>query len=106
MGICAPVKQGARLCHHGGSYKEEAITMATIILHNALTLCMMGVLFRWTAPYLEVNFYSGYFRWLPRATDPLIGALRQVLPQMGAFDFGPLAAIVALWILRIILTGS
>jgi len=79
---------------------------AAIAIHSALTLAMMGVLFRWAAPVLEVDLSQGYFRWLPGACDPAITSLRKALPAMGPFDFGPPALIVILWIVRIIVTGA
>ena len=79
---------------------------AAIAINSLLTLAMMGVLFRWAAPLLEVDLSRGYFRWLPGVCDPAIGALRKALPPMGAFDFGPPALIVLLWVLRIIVTGA
>jgi len=80
--------------------------MAAIVIHSLLTLAMLGVLFRWAAPVLEVDLARGWFRWLPGLTDPAITRLRRALPPMGAFDFGPLALIVLLWIVRILLTGN
>jgi len=38
--------------------------------------------------------------------DPAVAPLRRALPPMGAFDFGPLALVVLLWIVRIVLTGA
>lgn len=80
--------------------------MPAIVMHSVLTLAMLGVLFRWTAPVLELDLSRGRFAWLPRLTDPAIMALRRALPLMGAIDFGPPALIVLLWILRIVVTGA
>lgn len=80
--------------------------MLQVIFHSALTLCMMAVLFRWAAPWLEVDVYRGYFRWLPGTIDPAINALRRALPPMGAIDLTPMVAIGILWILRVVLSGS
>ena len=66
---------------------------------------MMAVLYRWVAPWLEVNVYQGYLRWLPPAIDPAMNALRRALPPMGAVDITPIVAIGVLWIVRVILSG-
>ena len=80
--------------------------MLQVILHSAFTLCMMAVLFRAVAPWLEVNIYSGPLRWLPSTIDPPMNALRRALPPMGSVDITPLVAVGILWILRVILSGS
>jgi len=70
---------------------------------GGLTLYMMALLLRWTAPWLELDLRAGYLRWLPRITDPLINLMRRLLPPMGPMDWGPIAALAAVWILRLIL---
>jgi len=67
---------------------------------SALTLYMMLVLLRWLGPWLELDIDSGRLRWISRLTDPLINRLRRLLPWMGPMDFGPLAALLLVWILR------
>lgn len=79
---------------------------AAVLLHSAITLAMLGVLFRWTAPYLEVDIHRGRFGWLPRLVDPYINLVRRVLPAMGPMDFGPVASILLLWLVRVITTGG
>ena len=74
-------------------------------LASALTLYMMAILLRWTAPYLELDLRKGFFRLLPRITDPLIKLMRRALPTMGPMDWAPIAALVAVWLARLILVG-
>lgn len=69
----------------------------------ALTLYMMAILLRWAAPWLELNMRSWWVRVIAAATDPLIALMRRLLPPMGPVDWGPIAALVAVWVLRIIL---
>jgi len=70
---------------------------------SVLTLYMMALLLRWTAPFLEVDLRAPRLRWLPRLTDPLINAMRRMLPAMGPMDWGPVAAVVFVWIVRLVL---
>lgn len=72
------------------------------IAHSVLTLYMMLILLRWFGPAMGMDFVSGRWVWVARLTDPLITRLRKVLPNMGPIDFGPLAALVVVWFVRIL----
>ena len=72
------------------------------IAHSILTLYMMLILLRWFGPWLSLNVTGGRLGWVAWLTDPLITRLRRVLPHMGPVDFGPLAALVLVWFVRIL----
>jgi YggT family protein len=83
----------------------QALFVKTL-LGSALTLYMMVILLRWTAPWLELDLYSPRWKWIPQATDPLLQWLRRILPPMGGtFDWAPAAALLALWVVRIVCVG-
>ena len=67
---------------------------------SLLTLYMMMILIRWTGAWLEVDLFQPRLRWICRVTDPLIDAMRRVLPPMGPVDFGPIAALFVVWVVR------
>ncbi len=73
------------------------------LIGNIITLYMLVVLLYWTAPWLELNLHQGYWRLIPRAASPLVNSIRKVLPSMGPMDWSPLAAVMALWLLRLLL---
>lgn len=72
------------------------------IAHSVLTLYMMLILLRWFGPWMSLEVTAGRLAWVGRLTDPLITRLRKVLPHMGPVDFGPLAALVLIWFVRIL----
>ena len=72
------------------------------IAHSLLTLYMMLILLRWFGPWMGLEVTAGRLVWVGRLTDPLITRLRKVLPHMGPMDFGPLAALVLVWFVRIL----
>jgi len=76
------------------------------IIASAITLYMLLVLLRWSAPALEVELETGRRKWIGRITDPPIELARRAIGQtMGPFDWAPIAVLLALWILRILLAG-
>ena len=75
-------------------------------VYSALTLYMLLILLRWTAVYLELDLDMPRLKWIRKLTDPLIDLMRRILPSMGPMDYGPLAALMAVWIVRLILVGQ
>jgi len=76
-------------------------------LNSAITLYMLAILVRWTAPWIQLELTTGPLRMLPRITDPLIDLMRQLLgkfmPPPNSFDWGPIAALLVVWIVRLLL---
>ncbi len=77
----------------------------SLLIGNALTLYMLALLLRWAAPYLSINVYSGWGRWLRWITDPLVNSIRRLLPPLGPMDYAPWAAVLGMWFLRVVLVG-
>ncbi len=75
------------------------------VLYAALTLYKIAIILRWLGGWLELEVEFGRLRPIARITDPLINRLRNILPVMGPFDFGPIAALVLVWVVRMLLTG-
>lgn len=72
------------------------------ITYTLLTLYMMLILLRWIGSALSLDFESRRWSWILRLTDPLIERLREALPNMGPFDFAPVAALFIVWFVRIL----
>ncbi len=75
-------------------------------IYSGLTLYMMLILVRWLGGWLGLEVEFGRLRWIARLTDPLINALRRILPPMGPVDFGPVAALLLVWLVRVIVTRA
>ncbi len=69
---------------------------------NLLTLYMLLILVRWVASWIEFDMMAPRWRWIPRLTDPLIDLMRRLLPSMGPMDFGPIAALFLVWLVRLL----
>ncbi|HEO70111.1 MAG TPA: YggT family protein [Candidatus Hydrogenedentes bacterium] len=67
---------------------------------GAFSFYMLLILLRWLGPWIEFDIDSPRWRWIARATDPLINWLRRILPPLGPMDFGPVAALLLVWIVR------
>jgi YggT family protein len=81
---------------------REAIALAIVVAYKILVVALwVRVLAGWFG-------YFRYSRWVRPAyalTDWLVEPIRRVLPPAGGFDWSPLAALLALWVLkRVLLT--
>ena len=75
------------------------------VVYSACTLYMLLILFTWLGPWLQIDADGPYMRWVRNATEPFVNRLRRLLPPMGPMDFGPLAALFVLWLVRAVVTG-
>ncbi len=82
-----------------------AMLIIRTVIGSVLTLYMLAIVIRWTAPWIELDLKTSRLHWLPRLTDPLIALMGRVLPPMGPMDWSPIAALVAVWIVRIVFAG-
>jgi YggT family protein len=81
------------------------MTWLVRLVYSALTLYMVLIILRWLGGWLELEVEFGRLRWISRVTEPLIDRLRKILPSMGPLDFGPIAALLLVWVVRVILVG-
>lgn len=81
------------------------ITPALIasLIYCGLTLYMMALLLRWLGPWLELEFHGPFLRVIPWVSDPLMRLMRRLLPPMGPMDWSPLAAVMSVFIVRLII---
>lgn len=71
-------------------------------VYNGLTLYMMLVMLRWLGPWFGFETDFGRWRWIARVTDPLIERIRRMLPNLGPVDFGPIAVLFIIWLVRML----
>ncbi len=69
-------------------------------VYSLFTLYMLLLLLRWFSPWLGLEVESGRLRWIARIGDPLIKQMRRIIPSLGPADFGPVCAVLLVWLLR------
>jgi uncharacterized protein YggT (Ycf19 family) len=74
--------------------------MAVHAIYSISAFYMLLILLRWLGPWLEVNTDAGRLAWVGRITEPLIQRVRRLLPNMGPIDFGPIATLFLVWLVR------
>ena len=86
----------------------EIASPATMFFNAVYSLCtlyMMAILLRWFSPWLNLDLQRPALRWIARITDPLLAAMRKLLPPLGPMDWSPVAALAAVLLVRVLITS-
>jgi YggT family protein len=83
-----------------GEGPGATFALAVSVVYSVLVIALIV---RVVGSWLGVFRYTAWMRPAYVLTDWLVEPLRRVLPNFGPFDWSPLAALVALWILKAIL---
>jgi len=78
------------------------VEILTRVIYSGMTLYMLAILVRWAGPTLGIDTASGLGGACRKATQPLIEFMERVLPPMGPINLSPLAALVAVWFVRVL----
>jgi YggT family protein len=79
---------------------RAALALAVVVAYKILVVALVvRVLGSWFGYFR----YSPWLRWAYVLTDWLVEPIRRLLPPTGALDWSPLAAWLALWLLRQVL---
>ena len=70
------------------------------LLYTALFLAIFG---RIILTWLRFDPYHPVSRFLVDVTEPILGPIRRALPPTGMFDLSPMFALLALYLIRIVL---
>jgi YggT family protein len=73
--------------------------LATLVnlLFTLYTFLIIGRVF---LSWARISPYHPVAEWIHRLTEPLLGPIRDMLPQAGMFDWSPMIAMFVLFILR------
>ena len=74
--------------------------MALVVLAQLIALYMLIVLGAVIISWLKLPPTNTVAIVLHRLTEPVLGPIRRVLPQVGGLDFSPLVLLIALQFFR------
>jgi len=78
---------------------DSAIQFVTALYWVYTLLILLYVLLSWIQ--LPYSLWMGRFRaFLHDTVEPYISIFRRILPPMGGFDFSPVVALFALFLIR------
>lgn len=85
----------------------DALAIAGVALFKTVTFLIS--MLRWSivivaiASFIAAGSYHPALRLLDQIIEPVVSPFRRILPPMGGLDFAPLVALVALYMLEMIL---
>lgn len=84
------------------------LNILKIILSLYLWVIFGMIILSWLTNFGIINSYNGFVMtiqsFLQKLTEPLLRPIRRVLPNLGGFDLSPLVLVLAVILLRDILT--
>ncbi len=73
-------------------------------------IILLTVILSWLVAFNIINFSNPYVRqfsqFLNHVTEPLLGPVRRMLPDLGGIDISPIIVLIALEFLRRIIIGQ
>ena len=80
-----------------------------MILQILVWIIIAQVILSWLVAFNVINTSSNFVRTLldglDRLTAPLYRPIRKIMPEFGGIDFSPIVLILAIQILRMLLSG-
>jgi YggT family protein len=65
-------------------------------------LIFIRIIFSWAM----VSYSNRVMRLLVKATEPLLGPLRRIVPLVGTFDISPIVAFLVVWLFQSAIVGT
>jgi len=82
----------------------QIISMLTNVLVMLIIIqCSIGLLVAFSVVNRSNDFLVGFYMAINRLLEPVLGPIRNLLPNTGAIDFSPLVLIILLNIVLIVL---
>lgn len=78
------------------------------ILNLVVIVVFVGVILSWLIAFNVVNphnqFVGAIWRFTNALTQPLLGPIRRVLPNLGGIDLSPLVLLIGVYFLNAVIT--
>jgi YggT family protein len=89
---------------------ESLTDILMLIIRVLRTFIIAHFIMSWLIQFQVLNirqqFVAQVWYGLSRVLEPIYGPIRRILPQMGGIDLAPLIALLALEVIRIVLSNN
>ena len=83
------------------------LNLIDLILNIYTWIIIAVVIMSWLIGFNIINGHNNIVRQiryaLDRITEPVLGPIRRVLPDLGGIDISPIIALIAIWFIRSLL---
>lgn len=89
---------------------QSLFQVLMLLLGVARTLIFVHFIMSWLISFQVLNvrqpFVSQVWYTLQRVLEPIYGPIRRFMPNLGGIDLSPIAALLAIEVIRIVLTNN
>ncbi len=79
---------------------SNLIETIALILNHALTIYFWIIIIRALLSWVNPDPYNPIVRFLYQVTEPVLGRIRRILPDLGGLDLSPFIVLVAIFFVR------
>lgn len=83
------------------------LNLIDLILNIYTWIIIAVVILSWLIAFNIINGHNDIVRQiryaLERITEPVLGPIRRLLPDLGGIDVSPIVALIAIWFIRSLL---
>ena len=83
------------------------LNLIDLVLSIYMWIIIAVVILSWLVAFNIINRHNDIVRQISmvlyRLTEPILGPIRRVLPNMGGLDLSPLVVLIAIWFIRSLL---
>ena len=76
------------------------------VIYGLLGLYTLAIFIRIIFSWLSPSYANPWIRFLVRATEPLLGAVRRFVRPVGMFDISPMIAFLIVWICQMAVAAT
>lgn len=83
------------------------LSLIDLILNIFSWIIIVAVIVSWLISFNIINGHNDIVRQvryaLFRLTEPVLGPIRRILPDLGSIDISPIVVLIAIWFIRSLL---
>jgi YggT family protein len=83
------------------------LNLIDLVLNIYTWIIIAVVVISWLIGFNIINGHNNIVRQiryaLHRLTEPVLGPIRRILPDLGGIDLSPIVALIAIWFIRSLL---
>jgi YggT family protein len=83
------------------------LSLIDLILNIFSWIIIVAVIVSWLISFNIINGHNDIVRQIRyalfRLTEPVLGPIRRILPDLGSIDISPIVVLIAIWFIRSLL---
>lgn len=86
--------------------RHAVVPIIGYVLYGLLSFYSLLIFLRIVFSWVMVSYSNRLMRFLVKATEPMLGPLRRMVPLIGTFDISPIVAFIIVWLVQAAIAGT